>query len=42
MATRLTNLDSETAGAALDLARRYCALFVNRLAYTVQSIETGR
>ena len=41
MATRLTNLDSETAGATLDLARRYCTLFVNRLAYTVQSTRPG-
>jgi hypothetical protein len=41
MATRLINLDSETAGATLDLARRYCTLFVNRLAYTMQSIRPG-
>jgi hypothetical protein len=41
MATRLTNLDRETAGATLQLARRYCTLFVNRLAYTVQSTRPG-
>src|ERR1700756_2021457 len=41
MATRLTNLDSEIAGATLELARRYCTLFVNRLAYTMQSTRPG-
>jgi hypothetical protein len=37
MATRPTNLNCEIAGAGLEFARRYSALFVNRLAYTVQS-----
>src|SRR5579864_4961750 len=41
MATRLTNLDNETAGATLELARRYYTLFVNRLAYTMQSTRPG-
>jgi hypothetical protein len=41
MATRQTNRDRETAGATLELARRYCTLFVNRLAYTVQSTRPG-
>jgi hypothetical protein len=41
MATRPTNLNSETAGATLELARRYGTLFVNRLAYTLQSTRPG-
>jgi hypothetical protein len=41
MATRPTNLNGETAGADLEFARRYSALFVNRLAYTVQSMKPG-
>jgi hypothetical protein len=41
MATRLNNLGRETAGATPELARRYCTLFVNRLAYTLQSTRPG-
>src|ERR1043165_3024647 len=41
MATRPTNLNCETAGAGLEFARRYSTLFVNRLAYTVQSTKPG-
>jgi hypothetical protein len=39
MTTRPTNLNSETAVAGIEFARRYGALFVNRLAYTVQSMK---
>ena len=39
MATRPTNLNCATAGAGFEFARRYSALFVNRLAYTVQSTK---
>jgi hypothetical protein len=39
MTSRPTNLNCETAGAGLEFARRYSALFVNRLAYTMQSMK---
>jgi len=41
MATRPTTLNNETADATLELARRYSTLFVNRLAYTLQSTRPG-
>jgi hypothetical protein len=37
MTTPPSSLHCETAGATLELARRYSTLFVNRLAYTLQS-----
>jgi hypothetical protein len=37
MTTRAKNSATETMANNLALARRYCALFVNRLAYTLQS-----
>jgi hypothetical protein len=41
MTTRPTNPNCETAGASLEFARRYSTLFVNRLAYTMQSTKSG-
>lgn len=39
MTKRTSNPDCETVAAGLECARRYSALFVNRLAYTLQSMK---
>jgi hypothetical protein len=41
MTSRPTHPKSVAAGTTLELARRYYTLFVNRLAYTVQSTRPG-